>query len=356
MTNLGLYFHIPFCEKRCAYCDFYSGIYTDELIDKYIDALQKEIKQWGGKINRPIDTIYFGGGTPSLLNHRLIPLLETVRENFTLTDDAEITMEINPHNNIFEVLQNAKKAGVNRLSIGAQSGIDSELKTLGRTHTTKDTKNAVKIAKELGFENISLDLMIGLPDSNIDSLKQNLNFIVDLSPQHISCYILKIEKNTAFEKKLDLLKLPCEDQICEQYMFMSDYLNKSGYEHYEISNFCKVGFEGRHNLKYWKCQEYLGIGPSAHSFLNGERFYYPNNLHAFIKGCSPVFDGYGGSDEEKLMLGIRLNDGIDFSELPKNKIDLFIKNNLCQIKNNKLCLTDKGMLVSNEIITQLLEN
>lgn len=316
------------------------------------------IKQWGGKINRPIDTIYLGGGTPSLLNERIIPLIDCVRKNFSVTKDCEITLEINPDNNIKEVLQNAKKAGVNRISIGAQTGIDAELKTLGRTHTVSDTEKAVKTARELEFSNISLDLMIGLPNSNIHSLEKSLEFLLSQNPEHISCYILKVEPNTAFHKKADTLNLPDDDSVCDQYLFMCDFLKQNGYTHYEISNFCKNGKESAHNLKYWNCQEYLGIGPSAHSFLDGKRFYYERDLKKFLNSNAPVFDSFGGVDHEKIMLALRLKEGIKTDVLPQNaikKCEIFANNGLATLSNNRFALTDKGMLVSNSIITEILE-
>lgn len=355
LTNLGLYLHIPFCKRKCAYCDFYSAVFNNTLAENYTTALQREIKQWGGNINRPIDTIYLGGGTPSLLNDCLSPLLETVRDNFKTEENAEITLEINPQDNIETVLKNAKKAGINRLSIGAQSGSDTELCALGRTHTAADTKKAVETARNLGFSNISLDLMIGLPDSTIESLKQNLDFLLSLNPEHISAYILKIEPKTLFYKTQDTLNLPNEDEICEQYLFMCNYLEQNGYNHYEISNFAKEGFESRHNLKYWNCEEYLGLGPSAHSFLEGKRFYYPRDLKAFINGNIPTPDGDGGDKGEQIMLALRLKKGVDISLLPVNKLDLYVKNNLAEINDGFFSLSDQGMLVSNQIISQLLE-
>ena len=356
LTNLGLYLHIPFCKRKCAYCDFYSAVFTEELVAKYITALKREIKQWGGKTNRPIDTIYLGGGTPSLLNSRLPDLLETVKRNFNVTHGAEITLEINPQSDIETVLQNAKRTGINRLSIGAQSGNDDTLRVLGRTHTKADTETAVKIARALGFSNISLDLMIGLPNSSLESLKLDLDFLIALNPEHISAYILKIEPNTAFEKRENTLGLPSEDDVCDQYLFMCDYLEAKGYLHYEISNFAKQGFESRHNLKYWHCEEYLGLGPCAHSYIDGKRFYYPRDLKAFINGNAPLSDGEGGSDQEKLMLALRLKDGIDGNILPKDKTKIFVENGFAEVTDGKFSLTDKGMLVSNQIITELLEN
>ncbi len=355
LTNLGLYLHIPFCKRKCAYCDFYSAVFTEELTEKYVEVLKREIKQWGGKISRPIDTVYLGGGTPSLLNSRLPDLLGTVKQNFDVINNAEITLEINPQNNIETILKNAKKAGVNRLSIGVQSGDDKRLSALGRTHSVTDAENAVKVARKLGFSNISLDLMIGLPHSSLDTLKKDLEFLTSLNPEHISAYILKIEPNTAFANKENSLCLPDEDGICDQYLFMCEYLKKAGFGHYEISNFAKKGFESRHNLKYWNCEEYLGIGPSAHSFLDGKRFFYPRDLKAFINGNAPLPDGYGGSEAEKLMLALRLKSGVCAEILPKNKIKLFTDNGFAEVNGGKFSLTDKGMLVSNQIITELLE-
>mgnify|MGYP003302885485 CR=1 FL=1 len=225
------------------------------MLDKYTHSLIKSLNKWGGKLSRPINTLYLGGGTPSLLNHRLIPLLNAVRENFDVKNGAEITLEINPQPDIEAILENAKKAGINRLSIGAQSSDAQTLKILGRTHTPDDTKRAVETAKKLGFSNISLDLMIGLPNSTLETLKNDLDFLVNLEPQHISCYILKIEQNTAFYKLQNTLNLPDEDTVSDQYLFMCEYLKQNGFSHYEISNFCKEGMESKHNLKYWNKEE-----------------------------------------------------------------------------------------------------
>ena len=358
LTNLGLYLHIPFCNGKCAYCDFYSAFTNEELIDGYVTSLIREIKQWGGKITRPIDTIYLGGGTPSLLNHRLVPLLNAVYDSFTVLDNAEITLELNPADNVFEILNNAKTAGVNRISIGAQSSSDAELSMLGRRHTATDTETAVKIARELGFENISLDLMLGLPDSNCETLKNSLDFLINLNPEHISAYILKIEENTKFYKVRDTLNLPDDDAVCDQYLFMCEYLESKGFCHYEISNFCKNGMMSRHNLKYWKCEEYLGLGPSAHSFLKGKRFFYPRDLKSFIKSNSPIPDGDGGDLEEQIMLALRLKEGIKtelLNDRALKKCELFSKNGLATIENGNFSLTNNGMLLSNTIISEILE-
>ncbi len=354
---LGLYIHIPFCVKKCSYCDFYS-LSSDNKENAFVNALINELNQWGELSVRPIDTIYFGGGTPSLLSHRLPEIMKAIKSRFNVTENAEITMEMNPADNSEKVLSNALKSGINRLSIGVQSGNEEELSVLGRRHSVKEAEKTVETARNLGFSNISLDLIIGLPNSNSQTLNNSLKFVTDLNPEHISAYILKIEEGTPFAK--GGLNLPNDDQTAEQYLQMCRFLESKGYGHYEISNFAKDGFKSRHNLKYWNCEEYLGIGPSAHSFVNGERFYFERNLESFISGKRPVPDGKGGSLEEKIMLTLRLKKGLDLNsitvtEFLAKKIDLFKNNGLLETENNNIMLTDKGMLLSNTIITEILE-
>jgi len=364
---IGLYIHIPFCTKKCAYCDFYSACVTEELINAYVKGLCESFKIWSDKICRPIDTVYFGGGTPSLLGNRIVPLLRAARSSFCITDNAEITAELNPAGNSAEFLYACKCAGVNRLSIGAQSGSDDELLLLGRTHTVRDTAETVKAARAMGFKNISLDLMCGLPGSNTKSLKKSLDFTVGLEPEHISVYILKIEENTLFYKNKATLALPDDDETAEQYMYICEYLEDKGYLHYEISNFCRPGYESRHNLKYWNCDEYLGIGAAAHSFIDEKRFFYPRSIKAFLSGEPPVPDGDGGDAAEYIMLRLRLSLGVDFAEYRRRfgsaLPDSFIKAaerlksiGLVKITEDAVAITDRGMPVSNSIITELLEN
>lgn len=364
---LGLYLHIPFCQRKCAYCDFYSAFAGKEALDNYTEGLISQIKNWGGRLCRPlVDTVYLGGGTPSLLGERIIPLIWAVKEAFCLAETKEITLEVNPAGDCESRLAAAKKAGVNRLSVGAQSGNNAMLSLLGRTHTSDDTLKTAKAARKLGFDNISLDLMIGLPDSDLNTLKADLDFVLSVKPDHISAYILKTEKNTLFYKKRDTLNLPDEDETAEQYLYMCNYLEEKGFSHYEISNFAKAGFEGKHNLKYWRCEEYLGIGPSAHSFLGGERFYYPPDSRAFLRGEPLVSDGKGGGEEEYIMLALRLKEGLCFEkyrerfgkDLPDavKKAALPLKGaRLLNINADRISLTDRGMLLSNSIITNLLE-
>lgn len=362
---LGLYLHVPFCKRKCAYCDFYSSFATEELLDKYTESLINAIKQWGGNICRPTDTIYLGGGTPSLLGKRLGAVIGAVKTAFNVAPNAEITLEINPSGDSEETLAYALKAGVNRLSVGVQSGNDGELALLGRTHTAKDAEKTIAEAKALGFKNISVDLMLGLPRSDTDTLKDSIDFCISLEPQHISAYILKVEDNTYFAKLGSSLCLPDADKCADQYLFLCDELCKKGFEHYEISNFCRKGYESRHNLKYWHCEEYLGLGPAAHSFLNGKRFYYPRDLKGFMNGNAPLPDGDGGGREEFIMLNLRTNTGIEFEKYRRLFGDLpdgitkaakrFAAAGLINITNRGISLTDRGMLVSNSIITDFLE-
>lgn len=365
-NNLGLYLHIPFCEKKCRYCDFYSAFLNKELLDSYTAAFIKSIKEWGGKLRRPISTVYFGGGTPSLLGERVLPIMEAVKESFSLIEGAEITIELNPHSHSTENLRLFKNAGINRLSIGMQSGIDNELEALGRTHTFADTVSTVKSARKAGFNNITLDLMLGLPDSTTTTLKESLEKLLALSPEHISAYILKIEQNTVFWKQQEFLNLPNDDQTAEQYLLMCETLENAGYNHYEVSNFAKEGFESRHNLKYWNCEEYLGLGPAAHSYLEGKRFYYPRDIKAFIAGNEPIFDGVGGEWDEYIMLRLRLKEGLNLTTLEKRygktlsahtlrKIKLLEKNGLVTAKKSCISLTNRGFLLSNAIISEILE-
>lgn len=364
---LGLYLHVPFCKKRCAYCSFYSAFDSEELKDEYTKRLITVIKERGGKISRPVNTVYFGGGTPSLLYKRLSIIMQAVREAFSVTGDAEITLEVNPGGDTERILSAAANAGINRLSVGVQSGSDKMLALLGRTHTAKDAIDTVSAARKLGFKNISADIMIALPGSDIKSLENDIDFVCALKPQHISAYILKTEENTLFYKKAETLDLPDDDGAADQYLYLCRCLKSRGFNHYEISNFCLDGMESRHNLKYWDCSEYLGIGPSAHSFLNGKRFHYPENLHGFLKGCDPVPDGDGGDAEEYIMLSLRLGRGLLFDGYRKrfgsnppekiiNTAKPLEKVGLCRITENGISLTDRGMAVSNSIITEFLES
>ena len=365
-TKTGLYFHIPFCQSKCPYCDFYSVADKGQK-ESYVDALCEELRSFDrigefvkkdGKI--PVDTIYFGGGTPSLLSvPQLGKILQSVRENFDVTEDAEITAECNPSSpELREFLRGAALYGINRISLGMQSSSAAERKRLGRRGTASDVENAVRYAREAGIENISLDVMVGVPDSNTDTLRDSLSFAVSLGVPHISAYMLKIEEGTFYHKNIDKLNIPDEDETADMYLFMSRYLREKGYSHYEISNFCKDGLYSRHNMKYWELAPYIGFGPSAHSFYGGKRFYFPRDISAFINGEKAVYDGEGGDTEEELMLSLRTYKGVSLENRNKEFIELtekFVGSGLGEIKDGSFVLTPDGMLVSNSIILMLTD-
>ena len=361
---IGVYIHIPFCEKKCNYCDFYSVCPEENIRQGYIERLCEEMEKWGALTARPIDTLYIGGGTPSLLTPKELEMIfSAVKKSFILADDAEITCEVNPADNILEFLSTAKRLGVNRISIGVQSADDHELEILGRRHSFSDAVNSVDIARSIGFKNISADLMLGLPDSNILTLQKSIDALLDLNVEHISAYILKIEEGTPFSAMP--LNIPDDDGIADQYLSLCKSLKSRGFLHYEISNFAKEGFQSRHNNKYWLCEEYIGIGPAAHSFFGGKRFFYERDLNSFLKKPKITEDGEGGSAEEFIMLSLRLKRGLVFRELERRfnitfcaetmtTIKNLEKNGLCTVTDTSVSLTDEGMLVSNSVINIIL--
>lgn len=360
----GIYVHIPFCKSKCPYCDFYSLV-SGKCTDEYIAALADEMKsrrrmrEFTGEEKIIADTLYFGGGTPSLLSpSQLEKLIYTAREAFFLAEDAEITVECNPSSEgLGDFLCSAASYGVNRISLGMQSFSDSERKILGRRGSGRTVEEAVQSAREAGIENISLDVMVGVPDSSIDSLRASLDFAASLEVPHISAYMLKIEEGTFFYKNKDKLSLPSEDETADMYLFMSGYLKEKGYLHYEVSNFCRDGFYSRHNMKYWDGVPYLGFGAAAHSFYNNSRFYFPRSADSFINGERAVYDGEGGDGEERILLGLRTCKGITLSDKNERfikKAELFRKNGFAEINGDTLSLTAKGYLLSNSIISELL--
>lgn len=334
-------------------------------MDEYCNKLIKELKKWGAEVSRPISSVYIGGGTPTVLGgDRLSLLLDTVNNCFKLSPNAEVTVEGNPADDLVEVIPKIVKSGCNRFSLGMQSANEDELKLLGRRHTSDIARKAVDKIRNGGINNLSVDLMLGLPNSTKDTLQKSIDFAVSLGPEHISAYILKLESGTPLKAKADYL--PDDDGVANQYLQLCEALESSGYEHYEISNFAKKGYHSQHNTAYWKCEEYIGIGPAAHSFYNGKRFYYPPDISEFLESPNPVDDGEGGTKEEYVMLGLRLKSGISSAEfeeafgcvLPsviEEKAKELQKNGLCNVTNGRISLTDNGMLVSNAIINYFLE-
>lgn len=339
----GLYFHIPFCRSKCPYCDFYSVKYERASAEKYVARLIEETEKYDGCY----DTVYFGGGTPSILDSELIgKILGAAKTQLCIADNAEITVECNPSKNLEKDFEDYARYGVNRLSIGMQSARNEERFALGRAAGKADIKKAVNDAKKAGITNISLDVMLGTPKQSCESLDETFEFISRMNVTHISAYMLKIEEGTKFFEIRDRLSLPDEDSVCEMYLKTVGALKAMGFNQYEISNFSKPDFESRHNLKYWEFEEYLGIGASAHSFINGKRFYYDRDF-----GIVP--DGNGGTQEEKIMLGLRLNKGIEKS-LIKKDYSAFAKAGLMAENGNRISLTPRGMLASNYIISELV--
>ncbi len=369
MMDLGIYIHVPFCESKCPYCDFYSMRADNGVIEDYTLSLISKIGEWGEKLRRPADTIYFGGGTPSIIGaDRLKAVLNAVNEGFSIKS-PEITLEVNPFGtaskNYGLDLEALRKAGFNRISIGLQSSNDNELRLLGRLHNSEQARVCIELAKKSGFDNISLDIMLATPSQTAESLERSIEFCAEQNVQHISAYILKTEKGTKYYDSADKLNLPDDDAQADMYLLACERLGEYGYNQYEISSFSKKGYESRHNLKYWRCEEYIGIGASAHSFIGGRRFYYPRSLDGFKNGII-IPDGGGGNEEEYIMLGLRLAEGVKYSEyearfghgLPEKYTDsagLLAAPGYVRLDGEGIRLTPKGFLVSNAIIAKILE-
>ena len=342
MSN-GLYFHIPFCRSKCPYCDFYSVKYDKSQSEKYVDRLIDEIKKYNGSF----DTIYFGGGTPSILEPELIgKIISASKSQFDIEKNVEITVECNPSKNLERDFEKYAEYGVNRISLGMQSARNEERFALGRVAGKSEVAKAIGDAKKSGITNISLDVMLGTPKQTLNTLDETFEFIDKMNVTHISAYMLKIEEGTKFFELKDRLELADEDIVAQMYLRTVDSLKSLGFNQYEISNFSKIGYESRHNLKYWELNEYLGIGATAHSLWGGKRFFYDKNF-------SIIDDGIGGTEEERIMLGLRLNKGIDKS-LIKKDFSQFIKMGLIEDLGKKIALTPDGMLVSNTIINELI--
>lgn len=366
MKNLGLYIHVPFCAGKCPYCDFYSARADEEYMDNYVSALCREIKRKNEEYPFSADTVYFGGGTPSLLGaKRLSRILDEICKCFSLAENAEITAECNPSSADQNFFNDIARSGFNRISMGMQSFVDSERKVLGRKGSGKDVLKRVEEARKAGIENISLDLMLGIPNQTRESSSQSLNACIESGVTHISGYMLKIEEGTPFFKMQDKLSLPDEDTVCDMYIQMCETFERAGIHQYEVSNFAVKGKESRHNLKYWRCEEYLGIGPSAHSFMNGKRFFYPRSTEKFIMSPETISDGNGGDFKEYAMLALRLKEGLKEKEtfrrfgfgIPKavyKAAERFEKMELLNITEEGINLTPKGFLLSNTVISELI--
>lgn len=368
--NKGIYIHYPFCDSKCLYCDFFS-VPDMRKRERYEEKLVEAILSYKDR-GFTADTVFFGGGTPSLMTDKGgEKIFAALKSAFTLDENAEITLEANP-SGIEDRLEFFKNLGVNRLSLGAQSMQENELSALGRRHVPTDVENAVKKARLVGFDNISLDLMIRIPHQTIKTLKNTLEKILLLSPDHLSLYTLSIEDKTVFGaryKKGDTLNLASADDEEEMWDTACEILAKNGFDHYEISNFSRDGRNSRHNLKYWHAEEYIGIGSAAHSYLDGRRFYSPRSIDSFIENPTRREGEEILTQKEKalekVMLALRLSEGIlldtliEYGATPTDNFyflcDKLEKAKLAHLNKKSLSLTERGFRVSNTIIENILE-
>ena len=373
---LGIYIHVPFCRSKCQYCDFYSLTeQEDALLDGYLDAVCQHIREAGVLAEQyQVDTVYFGGGTPSFFGAEgLAAILATVRKNFRVAADAEITFEANPDSVDKKLLRRLRGEGFTRVSLGIQSDDDRMLRRLGRPHTYQQAADAVKTMRKMGFHNVSVDLMYGLPGQSLEAWQKTLAHVLMLRPEHISCYGLKIEEGTPLYAFRDSPDLPDDDLQADMYLSAVEILQQHGYRQYEISNFCKKGNISRHNMKYWQGGEYLGFGPNASSYFAGKRFTTVPDLQAYISGIEsgePVLQQVQDIPPreragEYLMMRLRTTAGIGAAEYERQFLLPFapIERTLEECKergyavktyDGRWHLTPTGFLLSNSIISDLL--
>lgn len=352
---ISLYIHIPFCKQKCSYCSFYSLTNADK--NEYVTALLRYIEHYGKTIKKTVGTLYFGGGTPSLLSPKQLEnIITAIKTHFTLAPNAEITLEGNPDSLSKEFLQAAKKLGVNRLSIGVQSFVDSELKAISRVHDSKTAISAIQTAKNCGFDNISCDFIFGLPHQTKESLLYSLDTAIELGIPHISCYNLQLEQGTPlFESGV---KVPDEQAQEAMYYAACERLCNAGYLHYEISNFSKPSMHSRHNSAYWDGTEYLGLGPAAHSMLGGVRYGFDADIFKFINKEDFEFNISEAIDDplfEKIMLGLRTSRGVplDNFKYSQDYIKRLCDGGFGVVTDGVLRLTDRGFYLSNTIISDI---
>lgn len=368
----GVYLHIPFCKSRCSYCDFATDVYRESgAVERYVAALCAEIQKSKVKSQRPVNTIYFGGGTPSLLSAlQLERILEAVKTRFEVVGDAEITLEMNPATVTPESLAGYLELGVNRASFGVQTFNDRDLKLLARGHDANDARNTFKMLRGAGFSNISFDLIIGLPRQTLDDWQRNLDEALKLDPEHLSLYILEIHEATPLAEQIRSGRRPVPDEeiAAEMYEHLLDRIATTSFEQYEISNFAKPGLASRHNTKYWRLDPVFGFGVSAHSFDGMSRYWNVRDTQEYVSAVEADKTPIAGRDiltDEKLageraFLGMRLTDGISVNDYERaTGIDLKAKYagelerladaGLIELAGDRLKLTRRGMLFSNEV-------
>jgi len=365
MKEIGIYIHIPFCAKKCNYCDFISFENMKPRENEYIQALKKEIVE-NKNSQYIVNTIYIGGGTPSYINSKsIIEIINTIKGNYEINKNAEITIEVNPGTVNKEKLEDYINVGINRISIGLQSTSNKILKTIGRIHTYEQFLENYKLAQEVGFKNINVDLMLALPNQTIKDLEDSVEKIINLNPNHISIYSLILEEETKMYNDVMAGKyvLPEDDFERKMYWLVKNKLERSGYIHYEISNYAKKGYESKHNSDCWEQKEYLGFGIAAHSYFNKKRYSNTTNINEYIekyKKYIKLEENQNKEDEQKeyMMLGLRKIEGVNiqkfknkFMENPlylyKNEIEKLVNEGLLEVDLNNIKLTKKGIDLAN---------
>ena len=378
MENIGVYIHIPFCKQKCKYCDFVSFSCIEDKMESYFDCILKEISEKAEELKansttQQIDTIYIGGGTPSLVPVEYIQKVITkLFEVFNISKDAEITLEVNPGTVDETKLKKYFELGINRLSIGLQSTNDKLLKMLGRIHSYKDFEETYKLARKIGFKNINIDLMIGLPSQTIEDVEVSLEKIIGKSPEHISVYSLIVEENTKMYELIEenILQLPEEELERKMYWRVKDLLESNGYRHYEISNFSKSGYESRHNLNCWNQHQYLGFGVAAHSYFDGMRYSNIENITQYIRNYQNgeavyniVFHENQSKEQmmkEFMLLGLRKIGGVKISDFKekfvdnplyvfRNQLNKLVNEELIEVSENCIFLTNRGLDLANVV-------
>jgi oxygen-independent coproporphyrinogen III oxidase len=368
----GVYVHIPFCLAKCVYCDFYSVVESSESQDRFADSLIREIdivaqSNWK---EQEFDTIYFGGGTPSLLNpEQLGAIIGSLRGHFRIVSNAEITIEINPETAGKDYFDKLPASGVNRISIGIQSFNDTELRTLGRIHDAKTARQAIELACQAGFNNFTIDLIFGIPGQNLESWRQTLEIAINYNPVHVSAYGLTIENGTPLESLINSGKLAAadDDLQVEMYRYLLGVMQENGLNRYEISNFAKPGMESRHNIKYWQDCHYLGFGPAAHSYDGTTRTANVRDLGRYVRILEQnklpldFREQLTGEQKtmERLLMGIRQAAGVELasviSTIDEDSLETLREDELISVVDGKLLITEKGLPISDKIIAQLIK-
>lgn len=376
MKKFGIYVHIPFCKKKCKYCDFISFSCFEEKEEEYVNCLIKEIEN--KKCSNVVSTIYIGGGTPSIIDSKnIIKILEAIFSNFNVLNDAEITIEINPGTVTKEKLQDYKNAGVNRLSIGLQSAENRILELIGRIHTYEDFLKTYNLSREIGFKNINVDLMLAIPTQTEKELISSVEKIIELNPEHISIYSLILEEGTELESLVSKKELELLDEKIERKMYWDTkkLLEKKGYNHYEISNFSKKGFESNHNIDCWNQEEYLGIGIAAHSYFESKRFSNVDDLNEYMENIKNEkfeknielheIQNKPSKMKEFMMIGLRKIDGVKISDFEKKfrinplfyfrfEISKLTDEDLIEVDLDNIKLTKNGLDLANQVFEEFI--